>query len=96
MLIVTQVNIMQASRYPKEGHKIDPKESKRVHFTCNPRTHGSAEEKCATGRTYRLQAFQAVWIFLMLTLNRAAVTVKPGGSECWCYLKLYFDVLTDI
>jgi hypothetical protein len=89
MLIVVQFNIMQASRYPKEGHKTDPKESKRVHFTCNPRSHGSAKAKCDKGRTYGLRAWQAVGILLMLTLKSAAVTVKVRGSECWCCLNLY-------
>ncbi|KAH7407044.1 hypothetical protein DE146DRAFT_649141 [Phaeosphaeria sp. MPI-PUGE-AT-0046c] len=43
-------NIMQASRYPKDGHTRVASEGKRVHFTCNPREHGKAKFSCAEGK----------------------------------------------
>jgi hypothetical protein len=51
-LTVAIDNINQASKYPKAGHIRRPSESKKVHYTCNPKDHGSASESCARGNTY--------------------------------------------
>jgi hypothetical protein len=44
------VNLIQVAKYPKQGH-VRPTPGKRVHYTCNPRSHGSAKESCDKGKT---------------------------------------------